>query len=233
MLQLIFALLAGMLTLASPCILPLLPILLGVSIGHKNTARPLFIVAGFVLSFSVSALFISALTRTAGIDPGTIRSVGVFILGLFGILLIWPAPFEYAMTRFSGFFSKAAAATDPRKTSNLSGFILGATLGVIWTPCAGPVLASVLTLIALQKQISVAALLLIAYAIGAGVPMLIIAYGGQFISTRVDALARYSILLQRIFGILILFLCAAIYFNFDIALYAAVFSHFPGLAPTL
>ncbi|MBU6142182.1 cytochrome c biogenesis CcdA family protein [Patescibacteria group bacterium] len=233
MLQVLFALLAGILTLASPCILPLLPILLGVSIGHKNTSRPLFIVAGFILSFSLTAIFISALTRIIGLDPNTLRSVGVVILALFGALLIWPAPFDRFMSRFSGLFAKAAVVTDPEKTSNLSGFVLGATLGVIWTPCAGPVLASVLTLIALQKQTVIAAILLVAYAIGAGIPMLVIAYGGQYVSTRINAFARYSLLLQRIFGVLIILLCIAIYFNYDILLYSMFFSHFPGLAPAL
>ena len=74
MLAIAFALLAGMLTIAAPCTLPVLPILLGAAIGRSGTARPLYIALGFVASFSVVALVFSAITRFLGIDPDTLRT---------------------------------------------------------------------------------------------------------------------------------------------------------------
>ncbi|MDE1970040.1 MAG: cytochrome c biogenesis protein CcdA [Patescibacteria group bacterium] len=231
MIQILFALLAGMLTIASPCILPLLPILLGVSIGQTNKVRPLFIVIGFVIVFSTTAILLSILVRNSGFNPNLIRTIGIFALGVFGVLMLWPTPFERFMLRFNSFFVRVGMLSNPTKQSNISGFVLGMVLGIIWTPCAGPVLASVLTLVALQKELLVAGILLVAYAIGAGVPMLLIAYGGQYLSNKITAVARYSGLLQQIFGALIIVLSVAIYFNYDMKIYMLLSTYFPNLNP--
>ena len=231
MLQILFALLAGILTIAAPCILPLLPILLGVSIGQTSKTRPFFIVAGFVIIFSSAAILLSLLTRSLGLNPNFIRTVGVFVLGLFGLLMLWPNPFELLMLRFNSFFVKIGSLSDPTKRGNGSGFLLGMTLGIIWTPCAGPVLASVLTLVALQKELSVAGILLFAYAIGAGIPMLLIAYGSQYLSSKITAIAKYSRLLQQIFGVIIIALSVALYFSYDIKIYSILLMYFPSVNP--
>ena len=107
------------------------------------------------------------------------------------------------------------------------------TLGLVWTPCAGPVLASILTLIALQKDLLAAAILLLFYSIGVGVPMLIIAYGGQYISEKVQVISKYSVLLQQIFGVIIILLAIAMFFNYDTKLYSFIFQYFPALNPQL
>ncbi len=227
MLQIFFALLAGVLTIAAPCILPILPILLGSSIGQTSKTRPLFIVAGFVVVFSGAAIILSIFTRSLGLNTNIIRTIGVYVLGIFGLLMLWPTPFELLMLRFNKLFVRVGALGKAAKRGNLSGFILGMTLGVVWTPCAGPVLASVLTLVALQKDLSVAGILLFAYALGAGVPMLLIAYSGQYLSNKITAVAKYSRLLQQIFGIIILLLSIAIYFNYDIKLYSLFLKYCP------
>jgi cytochrome c biogenesis protein CcdA len=109
---------------------------------------------------------------------------------------------------------------------NLSGFVLGLTLGLIWTPCAGPVLGSILTLIATQGNVGSAGILLTAYAIGAGIPMLIIAYGGQYITTRVRIISRYTTILQQVFGVLIIALAIAMFFQFDTQIQAWLTQHY-------
>ncbi len=231
MLQIFFAVLAGMLTIAAPCILPLLPVLLGVSIGQTNKTRPVFIVAGFVIVFSVVAILLSILTRNLGLNPNLIRIIGVFVLGVFGLLMLWPTPFELMMLRFNSIFAKVGSLGDPTKRSNWSGFILGMTLGIIWAPCAGPVLASVLVLVALQKELSMAGILLFAYAVGVGIPMLFISYGSQYLSTKITAIAKYSRLLQQIFGVIIILLCFALYFNYDVKVYSLFLKYFPSFNP--
>lgn len=216
-LQVLFALLAGVLTIGAPCILPLLPILLGTSVGQNNKTRPLFIVGGFILVFTILGLFISYLTNHLGLNPNTLRSSAIVILGLFGLLLIWPTPFELLTLHLNKIINRANEIGQ-KKSGNLGAFILGMTLGVIWTPCAGPVLGIILTLIATQANVGRAAVLLIAYAIGAGIPMLIIAYGSQIITTKVRFIARYSKPIQQIFGVLIILLAIAMHFNLDIKL---------------
>lgn len=225
MIQILFALLAGVLTIAAPCILPMLPILLGSSVGQQSKQRPLLIVSGFVVSFAGTALFLSFIIQHLGVSPDAIRNVAVFILAIFAVLMIWPTPFELLTVKMSGIINKANQAGSG--SGNMSGLILGLVLGVIWTPCAGPVLGAILTLIATQTDSGKAALLLIAYAIGAGIPMLIITYGSQFITTKVRWLAQYSRRLQQIFGVLVLLLAIAMYFQYDTKIQSKLIEYFP------
>ena len=227
MLQILFTILAGILTIAAPCILPLLPILLGVSVGQTSKTRPIFIVLGFISTFSIIAVLLSLLTRHLGLDPNIIRNIGIVVLAIFGLLMLRPLLFELLAMRMNSIFIKVGSMGNPTGRGNLGGFILGMTLGVVWTPCAGPVLASVLTLIALQKELLTAVILLFAYAIGAGVPMLIIAYGGQYITNRIGIIAKYSNLLQKIFGVIIIVMAIVIYFNYDIKFYAWILNYCP------
>jgi len=230
MIQIFFAVVAGVLTIASPCILPLLPILLGVSLGHTSKTRPLFIVAGFVLVFSMAALLLSVLARHTGLDAGAVRTAGIVVLAVFGICMLWSKPFDILAAHISR-LTAGAARVGGTGQGNLGGFILGMTLGIVWTPCAGPVLGSVLTLVALQKEFLTAAILLVAYALGAGVPMLVIAYASQYFSQRITSIARYSRALQQIFGVVIILLAVALYFNYDTLLYTQLLNYWPAFNP--
>jgi len=102
MLSLALALLAGVATVAAPCTLPMLPILLGVSIGQTGKARPAMIALGFVMSFSAVALLLSAITRAFDFDPNLLRTGAAILLAGFGLLMIWPAPFEWLSIRLRG-----------------------------------------------------------------------------------------------------------------------------------
>ncbi len=233
MLQIIFAFLAGVLTIAAPCTLPLLPVLLGTSLGQKNKFRPIFIVLGFVIVFTFAAIILSLLARYAGFNANIIRNVGIFVLALFGLLLVWPKPFEFLALKLTPLISKVSVRAGLGTQGNISAMILGMTLGLVWTPCAGPVLASILTLIALQKDLLAATILLLAYSFGVGVPMIIIAFGGQYISEKIKIISKYSALFQQIFGIIIILLAVAMYFNYDIKIYSLFFQYFPVLNPKL
>jgi len=92
--NLILALLAGVVTVAAPCTLPMLPILLGASIGQTGKARPAMIALGLVLSFSAAALLLSAITRIFDFDPNVLRTGAAILLLGFGLLMVWPAPFD-------------------------------------------------------------------------------------------------------------------------------------------
>ena len=81
---------------------------------------------------------------------------------------------------------------------------MGMTLGLVWTPCAGPILASILTVVATSPAFQRGALLLLTYSVGAALPMLAIAYGGQIVTTRIGSLARVSHRLQQGFGLIII-----------------------------
>ena len=102
MFNLVLALLAGVVTIAAPCTLPMLPILLGASVGQVGKIRPAMIAAGFVMSFSATALLLGAITRIFDFDPNSLRTGATVLLLGFGLLMIWPAPFEWLSIRLNG-----------------------------------------------------------------------------------------------------------------------------------
>ena len=226
MIQILFALLAGVLTIGAPCILPLLPILLGSSIGNESKTRPVFIALGFVVMFTIVALLLSFITSSLNISPNLLRHIATVVLALFGVLMLWPTPFEKLTAYLSKFTTQASSLSSKAGNGNLGGFILGLTLGLIWTPCAGPVLGSILTLIATNTDKIQAGILLFAYAVGAGIPMLLIAYGGQLITTKVRAITPYTQRIQQIFGIVILLLAVAIFFQYDTIIQAKILQNY-------
>jgi len=213
MFNLVLALLAGVVTIAAPCTLPVLPILLGASVGQTGKLRPAMIAAGFVVSFSATALLLSAITRIFDFDPNVLRTGAAVLLLGFGLLMIWPAPFEWLSIRLGGLINAGSARTT--RPGALGGFVLGTTLGLVWTPCAGPVLGSILTIVATSKDTAWASLLLVVYAMGAAIPMLAIAYGGQAVTTRVRSIARISPRLQQGFGVVVIGFAVASYFQYD------------------
>ncbi|MFK4491015.1 cytochrome c biogenesis CcdA family protein [Bradyrhizobium sp. USDA 336] len=226
MLDLLFALLAGILTIAAPCTLPMLPILLGASIGRAGHLRPAMIALGFVVSFSVVALALGAITRAFDFDPNVLREAAAVLLLGFGLLMLWPAPFEWLSIRINGWLDLGNTGVTQREGA-VGGLILGTTLGLVWTPCAGPVLGSILTLVATSKNLGWAGTLLVAYAIGAAIPMLGIAYGGQAATTRVRSLARISPRLQQGFGVVVIGFAVAAYFQYDTLILAWLTGFYP------
>ena len=224
MFNLVLALLAGVVTVAAPCTLPMLPILLGASVGQTGRARPAMIALGFVMSFSMVALALSAIIRVFDFDPNVLRTGAAVLLAGFGLLMIWPAPFERLSVRFSGLGSSSMAGS---RQGMIGGFVLGTTLGLVWTPCAGPVLGSILTVVATSKDTAWASLLLVVYAIGAAIPMLLIAYGGQAVTTRIRSIARITPRLQQAFGVVVIAFAIVSYFQYDTLIVAWLTGFYP------
>jgi cytochrome c biogenesis protein CcdA len=223
MLNLVLALLAGVVTVAAPCTLPMLPILLGASIGHTGKLRPAMIALGFIMSFSMVALLLSAITRAFDFDPNVLRTGAAVLLLGFGLLMIWPTPFEWLSVRIGSLSNHSAASSK----SAIGGFVLGTTLGLVWTPCAGPVLGSILTVIATSKEAAWANLLLVVYAIGAALPMLAIAYGGQAVTIRIRSVARIAPRLQQGFGVVVIGFALLSYLQYDTLIVAWLTAFYP------
>ena len=232
----LLALLAGVVTIAGPCILPLLPIILGTATVKSHASRPLFIVLGFIISFAAFVVLFSVFGHYLPISASALRTIAAILIGLLGVTMLFPRLQAALFARVGALASRTAVAmnkggTTPAEAGPWSGFLLGATLGLVWTPCAGPVLGIVLTLIASNRNVTQAAGLLIAYAIGAGAPMLAIAYGGQAAVTRVHALARYAETIQRVFGVLIIITAVGIYFGYDQVVQTYLLTNYPWLFP--
>ncbi len=193
----------GLALIASPCILPVLPLVLGASVeGGKK--RPFGIITGFVLAFTAFAMLSRKLVATLGIDLDIIKYGSLIFLALFGLVLLserLSAIFSGATQRFANTGSNLTASA---KDGFFSGILIGMLIGLIWTPCAGPILAAVLVQIIRQESDIQALFLVGAFAIGAGIPMLIISLTGRKIIAKMGFLTKHAETVRKIFGVLIL-----------------------------
>lgn len=195
------AALAGMATILSPCILPVLPILLATGAG-RDRCTPLWIIGGFVATFGAGGVLLGVLAASSGELQGAIRTGSLVVLMLAGLACFWPAPFERAVAWMQRQWHRlpTRSVTLPDSSAPVGALLIGASLGLAWTPCAGPVLASVLALAATSQAPGKASVLLGLYAMGAGVPMLLVAFGGGWINGRIPFLQRHAGLLRKSFG---------------------------------
>src|SRR5262245_62889410 len=217
MVEIGLALLAGIATIASPCVLPVLPIVLGASWERSDPRRPLWIVLGFVSAFAVTLLAFRASTHVLGISHDAVRTAAIAALAAFGVLAIFPRAFERIAPALAPIADRAAGAVPGGARGPLGALALGASLGAVWTPCAGPVLAAILALLATAPDSARAAPLLLAYAAGAGLPMLAIGYGGRAVSARIAGIGRHANAIRRGFGALAVAAALAIAAEVDVA----------------
>jgi len=201
-----FALAAGIVTILSPCILPVLPIVLSGSI-ITGRRRPFAIFTGFILSFTFFTLFLSAIVRATGLPPDTLRTLAILIIAIFGISLITNIEF------FTFSFVP--------KTTN--GFLLGMSLGLVWAPCVGPILASVIALAITGTVNGATFFITLAYAIGTAIPLFAILYGGRNMVQKIPNPAN----IQKFFGILMVLIAIAMALNLDRKFQIYVLAVFP------
>lgn len=219
-----FSFVAGIVTILSPCILPVLPIVLSGGISGGKS-RPLGVVAGFILSFTFFTLAISTIVRLTGLPVDVLRTLSVVVVFLFGLTLLLPM-FQVWMELL---FNKLARFAPIRSSGSgfSGGFLLGISLGLIWTPCVGPIIASVITLAATRMVNLGAVLITLAYATGTAIPMLGITYGGRGLLNRMPGLLRNTDKIQRVFGVLMILVAIAINFNLDRKFQVYILDRFP------
>lgn len=204
--------LEGLALIASPCILPILPLMLGASIdGGKK--RPLGIIVGFVFAFTAFAMLSRQIVNSLGINLDIIKYGSLALLALFGAILLsekLSAIFSNATSGFAHLGNKLSANSHD---GFRSGIFIGMLIGLIWTPCAGPILAVVLVQIIRQESNLQALFLVGAFAIGAGLPMFIISLTGRNIMSKLKFLTTRTETIRKSFGALILLAVCFIAFD--------------------
>ena len=166
--------LAGVLSTLSPCVLPLLPILIASALAQHRFG-PLALAAGLTLSFALVGVSIATLGASIGLDQGLLRKAAALLLIGFGVLLLVPA----LQTRFALATAGVGAAGDGL-LARLSGsgwggqFMVGLVLGLVWSPCVGPTLGAASTLASQGRDLGQIALLMLLFGLGAGTPLLLI-----------------------------------------------------------
>ncbi len=225
---LLFAFIAGIVTILSPCILPILPIVLSGSLtGGKK--RPLGIIAGFVLSFTFFTLFLSTIVRITGLSADALRQFAIVVVFTFGASLLLPA-FQVWMEKL---FSVLAGAVSPKSGKIINGsdffggVIVGISLGLVWAPCVGPILASVISLALTGSVTASAFFITLAYSLGTAIPMLAITYGGRNLINRAPWLISHTAKIQKTFGLLMIVTAISMFFNIDRRFQTYILTTFP------
>jgi cytochrome c-type biogenesis protein len=132
-----------------------------------------------------------------------VRDVAAGLLVAFGLSMVWPQVFQRLSMAGSGLLNRFSSLGDRAGSGWTGGVLVGVSLGAIWTPCAGPVLATILTLVSAQQSWAASASLLALYALGAALPMLGIAYGGQWAMAKVRAFSGHTHRLQQALGLVV------------------------------
>ncbi|MBN1411112.1 MAG: redoxin domain-containing protein [Spirochaetales bacterium] len=232
---LFFAFISGIITVLSPCILPILPVVLAGGVGGGKT-RSFGIVTGFVVSFTFFTLMLTTIVQAFGISPDVLRIVAVVLIAFFGLVLLVPKLHDWfgiAASRLANLGRmKPGQVGDPEKKKSglksfFGGFPVGLSLGLVWTPCVGPIMASVVSLALTESLDGGAVFITLAYSIGTALPMLLIMFTGRTLLTKVPFLVKNSVKIQKAFGVLMIVVAVAIGFGWDRQFQSALLSAFP------
>ncbi|HEX4837516.1 MAG TPA: cytochrome c biogenesis protein DipZ [Solirubrobacteraceae bacterium] len=214
-----FAVLAGAGTALSPCVLPVLPALLSAG-GVGGRRRPLGVVIGLTVTFTVTIVGIAGVVDGVGLGSDPLRDIAVAVLLASGLALIVPGLADLLEARLS-----RIAALGPRRRGDgfRSGLLVGGALGFVYTPCAGPILAAVISVSAASgRTVAVA----VAYSLGSAAVLLALTLGGRKLFDRVRAAGRGPSL-QRVLGAIMVVTAAAIVVKVDVSFDQYVAEHIP------
>jgi cytochrome c biogenesis protein CcdA/thiol-disulfide isomerase/thioredoxin len=219
-----FAVLAGAGTALSPCVLPVLPALLA-SGGVGGRRRPLGVVTGLTVTFTVVIVGVANVVGGVGLGSDPLRDIAVAVLFASGLALIVPGLADRLEARMSRIGALGVSGASNKGDGFRSGLLVGAALGFVYTPCAGPILAAVISVSAASgRTVAVA----IAYSLGSAAVLLTLTLGGRKLFDRVRAAGRGPAL-QRTLGVVMLATALAIVVGVDVRFDQYVAEHIPNV----
>ena len=168
----ILAFVAGILSILSPCVLPILPIVLGAA-ASTHRRGPLALAAGLSLSFVAIGLFLATTGHSVGLDADRLRYVAAALIVVVGVVLLFPSLQARLAAAAGPIGNWADGKLATSRTNGLAGqFSIGVLLGAVWSPCVGPTLGAASLLAAQGKDLGQVALTMLAFGIGAALPLL-------------------------------------------------------------
>ena len=217
-----FAFLAGAGTAVSPCVLPVLPIVLsaGATGGRR---RPLGVVTGLAVSFTFATVALVYLIDALGLPGDLPRTIAIVVLIAFGVALMVPAlsgPLEARLSALTSRFGPPRSGGE----GFAGGFLVGASLGFVYAPCAGPILAGVITVSAAQTFTAGRLAVALAYGVGSAAVLYVLTLGGRRVTAR---LARRTGVLQFGMGAVMVLVAGALLANLDTKFESAIATGIP------
>jgi len=220
----LFALVAGAGTALTPCVLPVLPALLSAS-ATGGRRRPLGIILGLTVTHTITIVALATLIDGVGLADGATRTFAIVVLLAFGAAMAAPtlsARLEAPLSRLARFGPKDGG------DGFGSGIFVGGALGFVYAPCAGPILAAVVSVSASQGATAEIVSVAIAYGTGSAVVLLAMAYGGRRVLARVRRAGRGP-MLQRALGVVMVLTAIAMAADLDVRFQTALANDFPDL----
>ncbi|MGH2950469.1 MAG: cytochrome c biogenesis protein/redoxin, partial [Solirubrobacterales bacterium] len=221
-LLMLFAFVAGAATALSPCVLPVLPAVLGAGVTGGRR-RPLGVVTGIVLAFTFATVALVYVIDALGLPDDLVRTLAIATLLAFGLSLLVPG----LGARIEAWGSRIAPG--PARVggeSFASGLLLGASLGLVYTPCAGPILAGVITVSAAQDFTAGKLAVALAYAVGSGAVLYLMMLGGRRVA---DAFKPHRGRIQAATGVVMVAVAVAMTADLDLEFQNAIADDLPSV----
>lgn len=223
------SLLAGALSTLSPCVLPIVPLLLGAAVSAHRRG-PLALAAGLALSYAVIGTTIASAGTVLGFDPAVLRSGGAVLLGVLGLLLVSPSLQQRFASVTAGAGSAGHALMGKVSGQGWSGqFAIGLLLGVVWSPCVGPTLGAAIVLASQGTRLPEVAATMALFGLGAALPVLLL---GQLSRSAAGSVKARLLLTGKVgkavMGVSMLLVAALILSGLDKPLETAMIAHLPG-----
>ena len=213
--------LAGIVTAGTPCVIPIIPIILAGSIGHR--LRPFFIVLGSMVTFTLMGGLFSVIGSFAGGSQETLRGISIFVIIGFGAIMadsdVKEVYMKYSsrlVNRMRVVFIGNSLKPVQNESHPLRGaFILGLSSGIVWLPCVGPTLGTVLTYVTYQGNVIIGLYLLGIYSLGFGLSLLAISYSAKHYSNKLKWVKEHSMSMERIAGWILILVGVGMLFGID------------------
>ncbi|MGH2953038.1 MAG: cytochrome c biogenesis protein DipZ [Solirubrobacterales bacterium] len=221
-LLMLFALVAGAATALSPCVLPVLPAVLGAGVSGGRR-RPLGVVTGLVVAFTFATVGLVYVIDALGLPDDLVRTIAIVTLFAFGLSLLWPG----LAGRIEAWGTRIAPG--PARVAGDgfgSGMLLGASLGLVYTPCAGPILAGVITVSAAQDFTAGKLAVALSYAVGSGAVLYLVMLGGRRVT---DAFKPHRARIQAAMGVAMVAVAVAMTADLDLEFQNAIADDLPAV----